>query len=205
MPLTIGLTGGIGAGKSTAARLLTEFGAEVVSGDELGRVVVDSSPRILAAIRQRFGDEVFDQDGRLVRRDLGRRAFADRRHAHWLTEITRDPILELWRERVRFSRAAVIVFDAALIFEWGVEGEFDLLVVVFAPAHDVAVRMAENGRFTPEEAAHRLTAQLDPGHKARVANVTIRNDDSLEALNSRVADFWSNVVVPELNRTSPPV
>ncbi|MBI5059897.1 dephospho-CoA kinase [candidate division KSB1 bacterium] len=200
MPLTVGLTGGIGAGKTTVAQLLAEHGAEVVSGDELGRIAVESSPAILDHIRLRFGPAVFDDSGRLRRRELGQRVFADLADARWLTEITRDPILELWNQRVRECPADVIVFDAALIYEWGVEDEFDLLVSVSAPPDCVAERMRSGGRLTADEVASRMTAQLDPRQKARRSQVLIHNDGTRELLVSRVASLWSTTIQTELMR-----
>jgi dephospho-CoA kinase len=198
--LLIGLTGGVGAGKSTAARVLAEMGADVVSGDELGRRVLEGSPALLAEVRGRFGESVFESDGTLRRRTLGERVFADPANARWLTERTFEGIHRLWREEVACSTRQVVVFDAALIFEWRIEGEFDLLLVVTASRDQVRRRLARVGRLTPAEIELRLAAQLPPSDKARKAHIQIANDGTIEDLELAVRNVWRDRIEPELQK-----
>jgi dephospho-CoA kinase len=197
-PFQIGLTGGIGTGKSTAAALLAQLGADVVSGDELGRQALESSAGLRDEIRQRFSDEVFDSNGRILRRELGQRVFTSPDHARWLTQATFPEIHRLWREAVAHTGKRVIVLDAALIFEWGIENEFDLVLVVAADP-DIAVRrMTADGRLSRAEVRARALNQLDPSHKERKAAVVLRNEGSLPAFRQKILSFWNTHVQPAL-------
>ncbi|HEY3294567.1 MAG TPA: dephospho-CoA kinase [bacterium] len=199
-PFLIGLTGGIGSGKSTVASQLQSLGAEVVSGDELGRQALETTPALLAEIRVRFGDDVFDQDGTLRRRMLGDKVFANPEHAHWLTHRTFPIIHRLWREAVARSAADVVVLDAALIFEWDIAEEFDLLLIVLADRNLVAHRMQAGGRLSAPEIEARLALQIPPQDKARRADVVLVNDGSLDEFLEKVREFWTKRVLPELEQ-----
>ena len=199
-PLLIGLTGGVGVGKSSVAALLKEHGAQIVSGDELGKLALEQSPPALAAVRSRFGPGVFTSDGKLLRRELGKRVFSSKEAARWLTELTFPRIHELWQEAVRCSTSDALVLDASLILEWGIEDEFDLLVVVEA-AEDIArQRMAASGRLTMEEAVERRNVQVEAKRKAESADAIIKNNGSLDELRSQVNEFWSHTIMPKLER-----
>ncbi len=200
VPFRIGLTGGIGVGKSTVAAELQALGAEIVSGDELGRQTLEESPALLELIRERFGDSVFAPDGALLRRKLGEVVFARPEDARWLTQLTFPGIHARWQRAVAAARGPVIVLDAALIFEWGIEGEFDLVVIVRADADTVARRMLANGRLSPSEAAARLAAQLPPDVKAARAHVVLDNQGSLPAFQETIRRFWQLQIEPELLR-----
>lgn len=198
--LLVGLTGGVGVGKSTAARVLAELGAQVVSGDELGRRVLEGSPELLADVRARFGDDVFEADGTLRRRALGERVFAGREHARWLTERTFAGIHRLWRETAARAEREVVVFDAALIFEWGIESEFDLLLSITASRDHIQRRLHREARLTPAEIESRLAAQIPPADKARQAHVEITNDGTIEELEDAIREIWRTRIVPELQK-----
>jgi dephospho-CoA kinase len=96
MAMTIGLTGGIGSGKSTAAKYFAQYGAEVVLGDELGRKAVETRKDIQSAIRKRFGEEVFQSSGELDRAKLGELVFSDSESVRWLTALTFPYIHAAW-------------------------------------------------------------------------------------------------------------
>jgi dephospho-CoA kinase len=198
-PFLIGLTGGIGSGKSTVAAELAELGAEIVSGDELGRRALEGSPDFLAQIRSRFGNDVFDSDGKLVRRKLGDKVFGDAEKVLWLTRASFPGIHAFWLEAVERSQREVVVFDAALIFEWGIEKEFDLLVVVQSALEDVVSRSLEAARLSRREVEARLTSQIPPATKAERADVVLVNDGSLDEFRQKIREFWATRVVPELN------
>ncbi len=197
-PYLIGLTGGIGSGKSTVADELAKLGAEVVSGDQLGRKALENSPELLAQIRARFGGEVFDAKGNLLRRVLGDKVFADPDSSLWLTHLTFPAIHRLWREAAAHSTKPVVVLDAALIFEWGIESEFDVLLVVQAAKELVESRMVSGGRFTLQEIEARTTAQISPEIKAQKADVVLVNNGSLPEFQEKIRAFWTIRVMPEL-------
>ena len=198
--LLVGLTGGVGVGKSTAARVLAELGAQVVSGDELGRRVLEGSPEMLAEVRARFGDEVFEADGTLRRRALGERVFSGRENARWLTERTFAGIHRLWRATAARAEREVVVFDAALIFEWGIEREFDLILSITASRDHILRRLNREARLTPVEIESRLAAQIPPADKARLAHMHLTNDGTIEDLENAIRDIWCTRIAPELQK-----
>jgi dephospho-CoA kinase len=199
-PVLIGVTGGIGSGKSTASAELARLGAEVVVGDELGKSVVETSPEVLASIRSRFGDEVFERDGKLYRGLLANRVFQSPAHVKWLTDLTFPGIHALWRDAVRRSKHEVVVFDAALIFEWKIENEFDFVVVVMANANSVIERASRGKRFSREDVTARLASQVDHLARASRDHVVIRNDSTVDALRIQVQEFWNLKVIPLLQQ-----
>jgi dephospho-CoA kinase len=197
--LLIGLTGGIGAGKSTVACVLHELGAEIVSGDELGRKALDESVELRAQVQEKFGDGVFSSDGTLNRRALGKQVFTDREHARWLTDRTFPEIHRRWIQTAAASAREVVVFDAALILEWGIEREFDFVVVVTAPRDAIIRRLNQEGRLTAQEIESRLAVQISPDAKAACANIHLINDDTVETLERKVRELWQTRILPELN------
>lgn len=196
-PLLIGLTGGIGAGKSTVAGYLAELGAEIVVGDELGRRAFEKAPELLESVREKFGDTVFHTDGTLNRRLLGKKVFGSREDTRWLTELTFPVIYELWRQAVKAAKAEVVVFDAAMIFEWRIEKEFDLLILVTADVDTVCSRVAKQNRLTLEEVKARHQQQMDVEWKRKHCHIVLVNNGSLNELESQVHKFWNNRIIDE--------
>jgi dephospho-CoA kinase len=190
MPRTVGLTGGIGAGKSTVAALFKDFGAEIIVGDDLGRRAVDESPQLQQQIRERFGAEMF-AGGNLDRRKLANAVFKSGEHVRWLTEATFPFIYEKWCRAVEATSSEVIVFDAALIFEWQIAHRFDTIIAVTA-ADEAILERAPAGRFSPEELVVRRDMQLPIADKIAGADIVIENNGSLRELEAKVRRIWKS-------------
>jgi dephospho-CoA kinase len=203
-PLLIGLTGGIGTGKSSAAAELAAMGAEVVSGDDLGKQVLENSPELLTEIGARYGSDIFYPNGTVRRRALGEKVFGSPSEVKWLIEATFPGIHRLWRQAVERSSQDVVVLDAALIYEWKIESEFDWLVVVVADRETITRRMNAGGRLTAVEVMARLAAQIDPDSKARRADVVLTNNGTPEELIRQVREFWQTRITPEIHRRRVP-
>lgn len=184
MPFTVGLTGGIGAGKSTVARILSECGAEIVEGDRLGKLALDTQPDLQNAIRERFGEQVFHGNA-LNRRLLGELVFTDKAHVDWLTAQTFPFIHAAWNRAVTACEKNIIVFDAALIFEWGIPMEFDRIAVVTSQPGLIFQR-AQSGRFDADTVARRLKYQIPIEQKLAQADDVIDNSGTIEDLYQRV-------------------
>ena len=191
MILTV--TGGIGSGKSEFCRILQELGAGVTVGDELGRRALESDPALLPAIRERFGDQVFDAHGKLIRKALGDIVFSDPEAKKWLdTNIFPEIYRLLWQDVVALQHDHQhVVVDAAMIYEWGIENDFDLVVVVLASKEFVKEILTQRNGFDPIQMEHRFASQIPPEEKAQRANVVIHNDDSLSDLHQKARDFWN--------------
>jgi dephospho-CoA kinase len=200
-PLLIGLTGGPGVGKSTVAEILASKGAAVISGDEIGRRVLRRFPELREALR-RYGDTVFMASGALKRRELGRIVFNRKREVAWLNRLMFPKIYQLLRDDIeRLSRRhSVVVVDAAMIFEWGIEKDFDMLWVVTTPQELAERRMAHTGRLSTVEIRQRLRFQIPSHEKARRAHLVICNNSDKRFLRRMVHRIWKIEVAPRLQR-----
>jgi len=201
-PFLIGLTGGPGVGKSTVAEILVSKGAAVISGDELGRRVLRRFPDTKEALRRHYGDVLFTARGLLKRKALGRIVFADEREVAWLNKRMFPRIYQLLREDIErlAGRYLVIVVDAAMIFEWGIDKDFDIIWVVISSQKLAEYRMKRNGRLSPEEIRQRLRFQIPPYEKARRAHTVLRNDGNRRDLQRMVERAWAADVLPRLAR-----
>ena len=216
--LRVGLTGGLGSGKSTVASYLREFGAEVIESDELGRALMEPGRPVYAEILRVFGPEVAGPDGRLNRAKLAELAFGGGR-LQTLNSIVHPAVIEAqqrWMENVfARDRTAVAVVVSALIFEVerdalasGVKDSvmadwrrrIDRVVVVTAPDETKIARYA--ARLSPvgvgseaiqADARSRLAHQIPDATKAARADYVVENTGDLASLRSKVQDIWTRL------------
>ncbi|MGC9158596.1 MAG: dephospho-CoA kinase [Terracidiphilus sp.] len=225
--LRVGLTGSLGSGKSTAAAMLRELGAEVVEADALGRELMEPGQPVYAEIVRVFGPEVVGPDGRLRRARLAALAFEGGRLGE-LNAIVHPAVIaaqQLWMERV-FARdpAAVAVVESALIFEVErdarARGEsdtvqanwrrrLDRIVVITAPDELKIARYAARlcpgpaGRAAAEaDARQRLAHQVPDEEKAARADYVLRNDGDRENLRTQIETVWRRLRTESIQ--SPP-
>ncbi|MEP7017253.1 MAG: dephospho-CoA kinase [Actinomycetota bacterium] len=189
--LRVGLTGGIGAGKSTVAQRLLELGAIVIDADQLAREVVAVGSTGLAAIHERFGDAVISADGSLDRGALGEVVFTDAGARRDLESITHPLIAARTRSMMESASPGVIlVHDVPLLVEKGMSARYHLTVVVGA---DEAVRMARLtiGRGLSEpDARARVAAQATDRQRRAAADVWLDNNGTMAQLLAQVDDLW---------------
>jgi len=198
--LRVGLTGGIGSGKSEVARRLADLGAVVIDADVAAReVVVVGSPG-LARIAAVFGDGVLRPDGSLNREKLGEIAFGDPGLRAELNGIV-HPLVREWMQAA--ERAAVqaagppgpiVVHDVPLLAESRGKAGFDLVIVVDVPPQTQVERLVRLRGMPPEQARARMAAQASREQRLAVADVVIDNSGSLADLDRRVADVWADLV-----------
>lgn len=200
--LTIGLTGGIAAGKSTVSRRLRELGATVVDADAVARDLQRPGEAGHAAIRERFGDAVIDPTtGELLRPALARIVFGDSEQLEALNAIM-HPLIR--REAARLAaqapRGGVVVHDLPLLVETGQHADFDLVVTVQAPLEERVRRMRAERGMSEAEARARIAAQVDDAARAAVSDVVLHNDTDRAAFLGRIDAFWDDVVLPRARR-----
>jgi dephospho-CoA kinase len=194
MSYCIGITGGIGAGKSLLAAALARRGVPVHDADAIGRLVVEANAGLRADLRATFGDGIFVQD-ELDRAALGRMVFADRERLARLDRLVLPYLLTDLRRRIAAMAAAPLqAIDAALLYEWGIEGEFDEVWVVVAPDGQRAARAAERLGLSLQEAWHRLESQLPQAEKAARADRVLVNDGPPEAVGAWLAGEWTRLL-----------
>jgi dephospho-CoA kinase len=193
----IGLTGGIGAGKTAVARRFAELGALVVDADALAREVVAAGTPGLAAVVAEFGPGVLRPDGGLNRAALGRLVFADEDRRARLNSIVHPLVRRRAAELVAAAPAGtVVVQDVPLLVETGQADRFDLVVVVEAPAELRVERLARDRGMSAEEARSRMAAQATDGQRRAVADVVLVNDGDLDRLRAEVDRVWRERVEP---------
>lgn len=191
--MRVGLTGGIGAGKSAVARLLARHGAAVIDADAIAREVVAPGTPGLAAVAEAFGDGVIKADGSLDREALGKIVFADPDARKKLESITHPLIgAESARRIAGLPDDGVVVHDIPLLVEGGVAGAYDLVVVVEAPRELRLERLAERG-LPREQAEARMAHQASDADRRAVADILIDNSGTLDDLARQVDDAWRRI------------
>jgi dephospho-CoA kinase len=199
----VGLTGGIGAGKSVVARRLAELGAVVIDSDRLAREVVEPGTDGLAEVVAAFGPEVLGPDGALDRPALGRRVFGDDAARHQLEAIVHPRVRARSAELVSAAAPdAVVVNDVPLLVEKGMAAAFDLVVVVRAGEQTRLRRLADRGLPT-DEARARMAAQATDEQRAAVSDVVLDNDGPLDDLIAAVDRLWHARLRPAAARGGP--
>lgn len=192
----VGIFGLIGSGKTEVSKVFERKGAYVISADEIGREVVDTRSDVLAALKREFGTEIVDENGLLKRRELGKRVFASKQDREKLDAIVHPPLLdrlhELMSEVEREGESEMIVVDAALILNWGIEDEFDYLICVAAPEERQLERLLSSG-FTETEARDRIGAQISREKQVSAADFVIENDGSLEDLKRKAESLYAEI------------
>lgn len=188
--LRVGLTGGIGSGKSTVAGLLADHGAAVVVADDVARDVVEPGSQGLAAVVAEFGEGVLDPEGCLDRAALGAIVFADELKRARLEEMLLPLIAaEAWARIDAVPAGRVAVYDVPLLVEGQMEDMFDLVVVVEADLEARLERLERRG-LEAEQAMARVASQATDAERRAVADVVIANSGSLEDLAQAVDRMW---------------
>lgn len=189
----IGLTGGIGTGKSTVDRMLTARGAALIDADLLAREVVEPGTPALAEITAEFGPAVLQPDGSLDRTALGALVFADEAKRLRLNAITHPRVGELMQRRVAealASDAPLVVVDIPLLFESGRQGLFEGVLLVWAPPEVQLSRLVERDGWNQEEARQRVASQMPVDEKRALATWVIDNSGTLEDTEAQVERWW---------------
>ena len=194
--LKVGLTGGIGAGKSEVSRLLASYGALVVDSDLIAREVVAPGTPGLAAVAAEFGPGVLLPDGSLDRPGLGGIVFADPDRLAALNAIV-HPLVR--RRSAELEAGAgpgdVVVHDVPLLAENGLAGLYDLVVVVDAADETRLDRLLRLRGMDPDQARARLAAQATRADRLAVADVVLDNEGPLERLEPQVRSLWQQLLV----------
>jgi dephospho-CoA kinase len=190
----VGLTGGIGSGKSTVAELLRARGAVVVDADAIAREVVEPGMPALAAIAERFGRDVLRPDGSLDRPALAKKAFADEESRKALEAITHPAIGELFLKRVAGAPPdGVVVHDVPLLVESTRGYQYGAVIVVEAP-REVRLHRLEARGVPRDDAEARMAMQASDEERRKVATWVVDNGGDLAALQKQIDVIWTELV-----------
>ncbi|MFG3125432.1 dephospho-CoA kinase [Streptomyces sp. NPDC048201] len=192
--LKVGLTGGIGAGKSEVSRLLVEHGAVLIDADRIAREVVAPGTPGLAAVVEAFGPEILTEDGSLDRPRLGSVVFADPEKLALLNSIVHPLVGARSRElESAASAGSVVLHDVPLLTENGLAPLYDLVVVVDASPGTQLDRLVRLRGMTGDDARARMAAQASREQRREIADIVIDNDVPLDALRKRVTEVWAEL------------
>jgi len=193
----IGVTGNIGCGKSTVARIFQSSGARIIEGDILGREVAEESPQFREWLKQRYGSVIFDGDT-LNRARLGQIVFKDKQARKDLDQAIWQPIREKLEARAKQAliEGQKVVVDAALIYEWNHQDFYDLIIVVLADPIKSIERAAKRMKLSREEIADRYRMQIPAEEKARRADIILLNDGTVKALENQAIMVWKSWIDP---------
>jgi dephospho-CoA kinase len=193
----VGLTGGIGSGKSAVSRLLASYGAVVLDADVMAREVVEVGTPGLAEVVEAFGSDVLRPDGSLERARLGQRVFGDADELARLNEILRPRIGQRFDELLAQAEASgepLVVHDIALLVENGLQDRYDAIVVVAATPQTQLDRLVRLRGMDEAEARARIAAQASLEDRLAVATHVITNDGPLDVLAPQVEQVWAELL-----------
>ncbi|WP_434588504.1 dephospho-CoA kinase [Streptomyces sp. A5-4] len=192
--LKVGLTGGIGAGKSEVSRMLVSYGAVLIDADKIAREVVAPGTPGLAAVVEAFGQDILAADGTLDRPKLGSIVFADPARLATLNAIVHPLVGARSAELEGGADAdAVVIHDVPLLTENALAPLYDLVIVVDASAATQLARLVRLRGMTEDEARSRMAAQASREQRLEIADLVVDNDGPLEALEPQVRKVWAEL------------
>ena len=194
--MRVGLTGGIGSGKSTVAAMFADLGAVVVDADEIARRIVEPGSPVLSRLAEEFGPDILAADGSLLRGELARRAFASQRATRHLNEITHPAIRELAEVEIsdgeEISPTGIVVYEMPLLVETGQVSLVDVVVVVDVPESLQVERAVARG-LTESDVRDRMKQQASRADRAAAADIVIDNNGDLANTQTQVEKAWETV------------
>lgn len=191
----VGLTGGIGSGKSEVSRILRELGAPVIDADALTHQCQERGEDVWRAVWRRYGWGILSQDGELLRRKLGHVIFRDAAEREALNQIVHPAVRQKIRDRLNDLTSLghrVVVLDIPLLLEGDWREGVDEIWVVYSDPDQQLARVMQRDHLGPEEAQRRIAAQIPLADKIRYADHVIDNQGSLSSLREQVKQLWHN-------------
>ncbi len=202
--IAIGVTGGIGSGKSQVCSILKESGASIVSADDLAKEIMQTNSEVRRRVVQAFGESVYVADGKLNRPQLAKIIFSEETSKRKINAIVHPYVVRRIRQIIQKEKArgqsGILVFEAALIYESGADKMLDFVIVVDAGEQERIQRVMERDKVSREEVLMRIKAQMAPASKARKADFVIVNDGDLRELETKVK-FLFRLFMKMINST----
>ena len=193
--LVVGLTGGIGAGKSTVAQYFAELGAIVIDADQLARMAIERGTDGFAEVMMRFGDEVI-VNGDIDRKKLGEIIFSDSSARKDLEAIIHPKVQALFAQAVAdLNPEDILIYEIPLLVETGAAEKFDYIITVESDLELRKARLLKKGLYI-SQIEKRMAAQATEQERAAVADSIIRNDGDEDSLLRQVENLWEGVLQP---------
>lgn len=195
-PLVIGLTGNIGCGKSTVARILQELGAEVIDADRIAHQIMAPPGPVYDSIVREFGPGILTPAGAIDRKKLGQIVFSDPAALQRLDALVHPTIRATIRAMIQSSRSPVVVVEAIKLIEAGIHRECDRIWIVTCRREQQIARLTATRGLTVAEAEQRINAQGPIEEKLALADLIIDNSDGLDATRQQVISAWQALGQP---------
>ncbi|MEY3972725.1 MAG: hypothetical protein RJA71_37 [Actinomycetota bacterium] len=193
--LVVGLTGGIGAGKSTVAQYFAELGALVIDADQLARMAIERGTDGFADVMLRFGDDVI-ANGDIDRKKLAEIVFSDPKARKDLEAIIHPRVQALFAEAVAdLSSDDILIYEIPLLVETGAATKFDYIITVESDLEIRKARLLKKGLYI-SQIEKRIASQASPEAREAIADAVIRNDGDEDALLRQVENLWEGVLLP---------
>jgi len=192
----IGLTGGIGSGKSTVSQLLHELGAVVLDADKVGHEAYQPNTETWLEVVSAFGRQILTSSGEIDRRVLSQIVFSDPESLARLNQIVHPRMYEMMKNQIdefRRQRVKVVVLEAAILLEAGWTPLVDEVWVTVAPEQEVVKRTVERNGSSEEQVIARIRSQLSSEERAGRADVIINNDGSIDELKVKIKELWDRI------------
>ncbi len=196
MTRVIGLTGGIGSGKSTVSHMLAEMGAVVIDADKVGHEAFKPGTSAWSKVVQTFGRDVVGSNGEIDRKKLGAIVFADPAALTRLNQIMHPTMREMIKAQIdeyRKQGVEVVVLEAAILIEAGWDSLVDEVWVTVAPQNAVMERLESQRGMAKEQTLARIKAQLPTEERVKHADVVIVNDGSLDDMRNKLKELWQKL------------
>ncbi len=202
--LVIGLTGGIGTGKTEVSRLLEQLGATVINADQVGHEAYTPHSEAWQEVVRTFGEDILQENGEIDRRKLGGIVFADPEQLATLNGIMHPRMAAIVKEKLEGlakQGTDVAVVEAAVLFEAGWDALVGEVWTTESLAERVVERLQQRNGFAPEEIRKRIASQMPAEDRARRADEVIANDGEMEDLEAAVREVWKRRVEGRIERT----
>ena len=189
----LGLTGGIGSGKSTAARMFADLGATVIDADAIAKEVLEPGQLGYESIVNKFGDEILDSSGNIDRTILAAKVFQNSAKLKELEDVVHPEVASRVNEiRESLPAGSTVIYDTPLLVEKELQHQFDQVIVVLAPEQLRTQRLLDRG-LAERDIAARMGNQATDDQRRMVANYVIDNSGTLEQLRAQVLNVWNQI------------
>ncbi len=196
--LVVGLTGGIGTGKSEVSRKFAESGAKILNADQIAHQITNTNQQVIQAIKDNFGDEYYLVSGELDRKKLGQLVFSQPEALKTLNQIIHPHLIQVIKDEIHNYRKnpqfPVLIIEMAILFELGMKKDFDLIIVVTAPVSSILHRLKKRDNLSLQAILERLNAQLPQHNKEQQADILIQNNSDLKNLDQQVLKIWTELL-----------